>query len=290
LKTLLADERARADAVVAEIEADATKFGDARRTRIEAVAPVAQSRAVPDEPVTITLSRNGWIRSRQGHGLDASQFAYKAGDAPLAVLETRTVHPLVVLDTGGRAYTIRAADVPGGRGDGVPATTLIDLPTGAKVAQAIVGSPEQKFLVAGTGGYGFVATLSDMISRVRAGKAFMTLEPDEQPLRPLPLAEGLDQVAALSSNGRLLVFGLDEMREVSSGRGVIVMGLDEGERLIDVALVGGERVVVQGTTRGGKAATVAIEGEALARHRLRRARKGTLVGHRLRPTGFASVG
>ena len=138
---------------------------------------------MPDEPLTVTLSRHGWIRSRQGHALDASQFAWKAGDGPLAILETRTVHPVVVLDTTGRAYTIRAADIPGGRGDGVPVTTLIELPPGAKVAQAISGLPGQKYLVAGTGGYGFVATLDDMVSRQRAGKAFMTLEPDEEPVR-----------------------------------------------------------------------------------------------------------
>ena len=115
---------------------------------------------MPDEPITITLSRHGWIRSRQGHGLDAAQFTYKAGDGPLAVLETRTVHPVVVLDTGGRAYTIRASEVPGGRGDGVPVTTLIELAAGAKVAQAIAGVPEQKYLVAGSGGYGFIASFA----------------------------------------------------------------------------------------------------------------------------------
>ena len=119
--------KALANLVVSEIEADAKRFGDARRTLIEAVAPVVQNRIVPDEPITVTLSRHGWIRSRQGHGLDAEQFAYKAGDGPLAVLETRTVSSVVVLDTAGRAYTIRASEVPGGRGDGVPVTTLIEL-------------------------------------------------------------------------------------------------------------------------------------------------------------------
>ena len=80
---------------------------------------MAAGRSVPDEPITVTLSRNGWIRSRQGHGLDATQFGWKAGDAPRAILETRTVNGIVVLDTQGRAYTLRGADVPGGRGDGV---------------------------------------------------------------------------------------------------------------------------------------------------------------------------
>jgi topoisomerase-4 subunit A len=286
LKHVLGDSKALADLVVFEIEADAGRFGDARRTLIEAVAPVAAVRAVPDEPVTITLSRNGWIRSRQGHGLDASQFAYKAGDAPLAVMETRTVHPIVVLDTQGRAYTIRAAEVPGGRGDGVPVTTLIDVQPGAKVAQAIAGTGPERYLVAGTGGYGFVASLQDMLSRVRAGKAFMTLEPDEQPLAPVALAPGLDHVAALSSNGRLLVFRLDEMREVPRGRGVIVMGLDRDETLAAVTLTTGDRVVVEGANRAGRTIAIVIEGEDLAKHRLHRARKGALVGRRMKPTGF----
>ncbi len=165
LKNVLADRKALSDLIVAEIEADAARYGDRRRTLIEAVAPAVLARTVPDEPLTVTLSKNGWIRSRQGHALDASQFAWKAGDGPLAVLETRTVHPVIVLDTTGRAYTIRAADIPGGRGDGVPVTTLIELQPGARVAQAISGVPGQKFLVAGSGGYGFVAALEDMRSR-----------------------------------------------------------------------------------------------------------------------------
>jgi topoisomerase-4 subunit A len=275
------------DLIVAEIEADAARYGDKRRTLIEAVAPVVLTRTVPDEPLTVTLSRPGWIRSRQGHALDASQFAWKAGDGPLAVLETRTVHPVVVLDTTGRAYTIRAADIPGGRGDGVPVTTLIELPPGAKAAQAITGPPGQKYLVAGTGGYGFVASLDDMVSRQRAGRTFMTMEPDEEPVRPVALEPAADHVAALSSNGKLLVFPLAEMREVPRGRGVIMLRLDDKESLIAVAVTAGNRVVVRGTNRLGRMVDLAVEGEALAKHLLPRARKGSLVAPKLKVVGFA---
>jgi topoisomerase-4 subunit A len=287
LKHVLDNDKARSDLVVSEIEADARKYGDARRTLIEAVAPVVVTRTVPDEPVTITLSRHGWIRSRQGHGLDATQFTYKAGDAALAVLETRTIHPVIVLDTQGRAYTVRASEVPGGRGDGVPVTTLIDLQGGAKIAQALSGLPEQKYLVAGSGGYGFVATLGDMVSRVKAGKAFMTLEAEETPITPVPLAPGLDHVAALSSRGRLLVFTLEEMREVPRGRGVIVMGLNDDEKLIAVGLTTRNKVLLQGTNRLGRSVVAVIEGDDLAKHLLRRARKGALVSRRIKATGFA---
>ena len=286
LKHLLADAEALSALIVSEIEADAKRFGDKRRTLIEAVAPVVLSRTVADEPLTVTVSRHGWTRSRQGHGLDATQFAWKAGDGPLAILETRTVHPVVVLDTLGRSYTIRASDIPGGRSDGVPATTLIELPPGAKIAQAVSGPPEQKYLVAGTGGYGFVATLEDMVSRPRSGRTFMTLEPGEEPIAPVALEAGLDQVTALSSRGRLLVFPLTEMREVPRGRGVIIMGLDGEEKLIAVGLATASKVRVQGINRLGRAVTVSIEGEALAKHLHRRARKGALVAPKIKVTGF----
>ncbi len=287
LAQILDDPKVLAKTVVTEIEADARRYGDPRRTLIEAVAPATFDRVVPDEPITVTLSRHGWIRARQGHGLAADQFSYKSGDGPLAVLETRTVGSVVVLDTAGRAYTIRAADIPGGRGDGVPVTTLVELQAGARIAQAITGDSEQKFLVTGSGGYGFVATLGDMLSRVKGGKAFMTLDAGEVPIAPVPLAAGLDHVAALSSGGRLLVFPLEEMREVPRGRGVIVMALDTGETLVAVALVRGDRVVLEGTNRLGRADRQVIEGDELAKHLLRRARRGALVPKRLKVRGIA---
>jgi topoisomerase IV subunit A len=286
LKHVLADSKALSDLVVDEIEATAARFGDARRTHIEAVEPVSISRAVPDEPLTITLSRHGWIRSRQGHALDASQFAYKTGDAAYVVMETRSVNPIVVLDSKGRAYTIRASDVPGGRGDGVPVTTMIDLQAGATVAQAISGAPEQKFLVAGSGGYGFVASLQDMVSRVKAGKVFMSLDDNERPVTPVALKSGFDHVAALTAKGRLLVFPIDQVREVPKGRGVIIVGLDAGEALIAVGVATADRVVVRGTNRVGRINAVSIEGDDLAKHLLQRARKGALVGHKIKPIGL----
>ena len=290
LKHILVDGQALSDLVITEIEALATRFADGRRTLIEAVAPVVVNRAVPDEPLTITLSRHGWIRSRQGHGLDIAQFTYKSGDSPLAVMETRSVNPIVVLDTQGRAYTIRAADVPGGRGDGVPVTTLIELQAGASVAQAISAVPAQKYLVAGSGGSGFIASVQDMVSRMKAGKAFMTLELDEEPLAPVTVSAGLDHVAALSSNGKLLVFALVEMRAMARGRGTIIMRLDREQKLIAIGLATTSKVVLRGTNRVGREILAVIERDNLAKYVLRRASKGCRVAHKVKPVGFAREG
>jgi len=126
-----------------------------------------------------------------------------------------------------------------------------------------------------------------MLSRVKAGKTFMTLTPDERPLAPVALTAGLDHVAALSSRGRLLVFAIDEMREVPRGRGVIIIGLDGEERLTAVGLATASRLVLQGTNRVGRSAVEVIDGEELAKYRLRRARKGSLVKKRIKVLGFA---
>jgi topoisomerase-4 subunit A len=103
---------------------------------------------------------------------------------------------------------------------------------------------------------------------------------------PVVLAPGLDHVAALSSRGKLLVFPLAEMREVPRGRGVIIIGLDGEERLVAVGLATASKVVLQGTNRLGRAVTTALEGEALAKHLHRRARKGSLVAPKIKVTGF----
>jgi len=115
----------------------------------------------------------------------------------------------------------------------------------------------------------------------------MSLEADEAPVAPVALAEGADHVAALASNGKLLVFPLAEMREVPRGRGIIVMRLDEREQLIAIALATARKVVVRGTNRLGRVADVAVEGEVLAKHLLPRARKGARVAPKLKVTGFA---
>lgn len=283
LQYLLDHRDAQTDLICNEIEADVKQYGDPRRTLIEAVAATVVAPTVLDEPVTITLSRNGWIRSRGGHQLDAEQFGYKAGDGPLAVMETRTVYGLVVLDTKGRAYTVKASDIPGGRGDGVPVTTLVDLQGGARVCQAFAVAPGERYLVAGTGGTGFLAVAEDLVSRVKGGKAFMTLEEDEIPLLPSRCAGPFGQVAVLSEKGRLLVFEAEEVRAMPRGRGVILMGLDRGEKLLSVCPVGAGGVAVHGLNRSNTEVMAKLSPAELRRYHGGRARKGTMLDYRMKP-------
>ena len=271
--------------ILKEIGEDAKKFGDPRRTVIEAVAPVAAVDVpVPDEPVTVILSQNGWVRIRQGHGLDPAAVTYKTGDFPYLVAETRTIWPLLILDDTGRAYSVRIADLPGGRGDGVPLTTLVDFQDGGKLARALTDRPEAAYLFAGSGGYGFIAALGDLVSRHRAGKAFLSLERGEKPLKPAR-ADG-DTVVALSRNGRLLLFPLAELRTMGKGRGLMIQDLADQDELLAVAVGTGQSVTVAGTGRGGKTAEWRVAGQELAAYRSRRARKGQQIPAKLKVLGL----
>jgi topoisomerase-4 subunit A len=243
--------------------------------------------ATPDDPVTVILSKNGWVRTRQGHGIDPNSIAYKTGDFPWLVAESRTVWPLVLIDSNGRAYSLRVADLPGGRGDGVPLATLVDFQDGGKLAQALTDVPEAQYLFANSGGYGFVAGMADLISRNRAGKAFMSLDKGEKPLSPAKLGAG-GTAAAVSQSGRLLLFPLAELKTMAKGRGTIIQALDARDELAAVA-VGADSFIVSGSGRGGKPAEWKLSGKDAAAYRGQRARKGHAMPSKIKPTGLQSA-
>ena len=291
LAGLLASDKALRRLIVREIEADAAKYGDARRTLLEPAARGIAANAailVPDEPVTIVISKNGWIRARPGHGVDLSTLSFKAGDSLGTVVETRTTRPVAVLDSKGRAYSIDAADVPTARGDGVPITSLVDLQDGAKARCILSAADDARYLFANSGGYGYVAPFAALVGRNRAGKAFMTVEDGETILAPAPLAGGaggdlfpdLPWVACVATSGKLLCFALSEVKALDKGRGVMLMQLDRGEKLAWVGLYRDAPmlpVVIR-----GKAQWLTVKGEELAKHAGRRARKGSLLPKKAR--------
>jgi topoisomerase-4 subunit A len=273
--------------VIREIEADGKQYGDARRTLIEEAERASAEQKVIDEPVTVIISQRGWVRARGGHGHDASQFTFKAGDSLYAAFECRTVDNVVALGSNGRSYSVPVTALPGARGDGVPITTLVDLASGSRLLHYHAGPADIPLLLASTAGFGFVAKLGDMVSRNRNGKAFMTMDAGDEPLPPKPLAANASAVACLSEKGRLLVFGLDEVKPLTGGRGVILMELEASEKLLAAQPISQRGVVVTGMGRGGKAQELLLSASGLAPHIGKRARKGkALEGTKIKAAGL----
>ena len=238
-----------------------------------------------DEPVTVIFSKNGWVRARQGWGVDASALSFKEGDALGALIQCRTVDPVVFLDSKGRAYTVEAAQLPSARGDGAPASSLVEVQEGGKIMFCVAGKPDTSVLVASTGGYGFFAKLADMISNRRAGREFMTLDEGETPIAPVIYEEAPDNVVvAVSAEGRMLAFEASELRVLARGRGVIVMGLEEGEQLLAVAVTARREVALTGIApRSGKEKEIVIAGAKFEHHVGHRARMGRVLPEKLKP-------
>jgi topoisomerase-4 subunit A len=179
---------------------------------------------VLDEPVTVVVSLKGWVRALKGHELDPATLTFKSGDALYGCFACRSVDNLLVFGSNGRVYSVAASLLPGGRGDGVPITTLIDLESGTQIAHYFAGAAETVLLLANTGGFGLLARVADMLGRNRGGKAFLTLEAGERLLPPTALATGHSQVACLAMDGRLLVFALDELKlQAHGGKGLTLM-------------------------------------------------------------------
>jgi topoisomerase IV subunit A len=284
LKVVLSNETAMRNMIISEIKADVKKFGDDRRTLIEPAERVAaKAISVPDEPCTVILSKNGWIRQRTGHEVDMNTLSFKDGDQLLAIGQTRTAHPVVILDSGGRAYSLSSTDIPGGRSDGVPVASLLDMPPKMKAAVMCAATPDTKYLFSSSAGYGFIAPLKGLVSRQKAGKAFMTLNAEDILLQPANVANG-SLIVALASNGKLLSFPISEMKKLSGGKGVIILGLNDGETLIaTTVLPEGASLQISGTGRGVKSAQLVLKWEELQPFVSHRARKGMLAPVKFKP-------
>jgi len=277
LRELLDQPKAFRRLMIREIEDDAKRFGDARRTLIQQAARAQLETRVVDEPVTVLVSQKGWLRVRQGHGHDATQFQFKAGDALYDAMECRSTDELIALADNGRVHTVAVADLPSARGDGQPITSMIALQPGAKVAHVIAGAADQRYLVGMRSGYGFITTLGDMSTRQRAGKQFFNLNDGDALVKPAQLRADHQWLALRSSQGRFLVIALDEVKTLAGGgRGTVLLGLEPHDTLAGWVAFSDQGLIARGVYRG-KDTERLLTLQDLHDYRGKRARKGRVL-------------
>jgi topoisomerase-4 subunit A len=227
LTSLLGSEKLRWQRIGKELAETREKFGAGplgdRRTEIGAAPAeisVSTEAFVEREPITVILSDKGWLRALRGHIADATDQKFKEGDRLRLTVACQTTDRLCLFATNGRAYTLKAGDLPRGRGDGVAIRLLADLTNEDDVAALFVWQDGLRHLVAGTGGRGFVVRAEDMLAEKRTGKQVLNVKPGEEAAFCVP-AEG-DHVAAVGSNRKLLVFPLEQVPEMARGGGVML--------------------------------------------------------------------
>jgi len=206
-----------------EILEDAEAYGDDRRTEIverEAAQALDETQLVASEPVTVVLSQAGYARAAKGHEIDPETLNYRSGDTYLASAQGRSNQLAMFVDSTGRVYSVIAGTLPSARGQGEPLSSRFKPPDGAAFCGAMIGDNEQKYLLASDAGYGFIATLSNLVSRNKAGKAVLRVPAGGKAVVPAPVPKGKEcLIAAVSSIGRLLLFEMEELPELAKGKG-----------------------------------------------------------------------
>lgn len=285
LQHLLEDPAALRKLMIKEIQADAKKYGDDRRTVIQEAEKAVLDVKVVNDPVTVIVSQKGWLRARQGHGHDSQNFNFKSGDKLYDAFEVRTVDSLLAFSDNGRIYTVDVSDLPSARGDGQPITAMVDTENNSKITHYLAAPAKQQVLLAQAHGVGFISSVNHMMSRQKAGKQFITVE---QPLLKPILVQPSDQYLAIySQSGRFLIIDIKEVRTLAGGGlGTILMGLDEGDTLSQLVPFGEEGLTMTGIYRRKESVDV-FDLNALEPYIAKRARKGRALATNLKDIVFS---
>jgi topoisomerase IV subunit A len=268
----------------------AVEFGDNRRSpiieRAEAQA-ISENEMISADPITVVISDKGWIRAAKGHEIDASTLSYKAGDSLKFAIHGKSNQSVILLDSTGRSYSIPAHNLPSARGQGEPLTGKINPPSGATFEGALMGADDQRVLVSSDAGYGFVAKLDDLASKNKAGKTLLTLPEGAQVLPPEIITDpNKALLAAVSNDGRLLVFPVTELPELAKGKGNKIMNIPSAqlikreEYLVAVKVINPNQVL---TLYSGKR-HITLKAGDLDHYRGERGRRGNKL-----PRGFQKV-
>ncbi len=282
IQEILASERKMNTLLKKELQADATAYGDDRRSPLherEEAKALSENELVPSEPVTIVLSQMGWVRSAKGHDIDPSGLSYKAGDSYLASARGKSNQPVAFIDSTGRSYTLDPTSLPSARGQGEPLTGKLTPPPGAVVEQVLMEAEEQRLLMASDAGYGFICTFADLVSRNRAGKALLTLPENARVMTPMAVHHEDDMLLAITQARHMLMFPVGELPQMSKGKGNKIISIPSAD-----AAAGNDKLAWLMILPPGSAVTLyvgkrklVLRSEELQKFRADRGRRGTLL-------------
>ncbi|WP_306047526.1 DNA topoisomerase IV subunit A [Nioella sp. MMSF_3534] len=207
-----------------------TEFGKRRTDFAEAgeTPDVPLEAMIEREPITVVLSKMGWVRAMKGHVALDGEFKYKDGDEGRFLMHAETTDKLLVFGNNGRFYTIGAANLPGGRGMGEPVRLMVDLPNEVEIVDLLIHKPGAKLLVASSAGDGFLVPEEDVVAQTRSGKQVLNVKAPVRAAVCARVQEGEDYVACVGENRKVLVFPLAELPEMGRGKGVRLQKYKDG--------------------------------------------------------------
>lgn len=268
--------------MIEELTADMKEHGDKRQSpiveRTEATA-LKETDLAPSEPVTVIVSKSGWIRSAKGHDVDAANMNYRSGDAYLAHAQGKSNEKVYLMDNTGRSYRLDAHTLPSARGQGEPLTSLLKPTGGASFVNVLMGQDDSKLIMASSQGYGFINTFADLDTNQKAGKNVINFD-DAFSLIIHQIGEQDTLVGVVSSAGHLLVYPLTELPMMKKGKGNKLIDLKDGDSVVAITTFSeGDSLVLDSGKR-----TLTLKPMDIANFMGTRGRRGALL-----PKGFQKV-
>ena len=206
-----------------EIQADAERFSDERRTPIvkrEEAKAYSETELLSVDPITIVLSDRGWMRAAKGHDVDPHALQYKSGDGFKIAARGKSNQLAIFMDSTGRAYSLPAHTLPSARGQGEPVSGKVNPPSGATFEGVVIGENDIDVLLASDAGYGFVGKIGDLISKNKSGKNILRIPKGGRVLPAVMLSDyGSDFIVSITNEGRMLMFPLSELPRLAKGKG-----------------------------------------------------------------------
>ncbi|WP_196156879.1 DNA topoisomerase IV subunit A [Reinekea sp. G2M2-21] len=290
LEKILSSKARMRTLVKKEILADADTYGDDRRTQLVArseASAFSETEILPSEAVTVVLSERGWIRSGKGHDLEPEGLSYKSGDSFAFAVRGKSNQATVLIDSTGRSYSLTTHLLPSARGQGEPITTKLNPQPGAVMKGLLLGNPDYQYLLSSDAGYGFIAKLSDMVSKNKAGKALLSLPKNAEVMAPQPVKQlSTDYLASVTNEGRLLVFPVRDLPELAKGKGNKIINIPSSRSSAREELMAGAVVLGAADTLlvfAGKR-KLKLKGADLEHYLGERGRRGNKL-----PRGFQNV-
>lgn len=229
LKKTLGSQARMKTLVKKELKADAETYGDDRRSPIvtrAAAQAMDMSDLIPNEPVTVVLSKKGWVRAAKGHDVDPRSLNYKSGDEFQDSARGRSNQPAMFLDSTGRVYSVASHGLPSARSLGEPLASKVKSPDGAFFVGVLMGDDESRFLFATSSGYGFVGKLGTMSTRNKSGKAVLSVPKGSVVLTPQRVNDPKsDVVVAIGTDGKMLMFPVSDLPELAKGKGNKILAI-----------------------------------------------------------------
>lgn len=188
---------------------------------------------IEKEPITVNLSKLGWLRAFKGHNADITSAKYKDDDDEFVSVKGFTTDKFIVFTTSGKFYTIGGDKIPGGKGFGDPIRLLADIPAEDEIINFFLYVPETKYLLITQNAIGFTVKAEDLLAQTKSGKQVLNLKDKDKVYGCFKLDK--THLATVGENRKMLVIPVTEIPELKKGQGVTIHKFKEG-KLSDLAI------------------------------------------------------